>query len=118
MPGQPVEISWTLRGPVHRIGRFVICLEGREEATYRRGTSSYTDKETFFRMPLADTGRLPTLIECASSPRLLAGLIAELSDQPFDAESLWLRHRGNIRLALRSLYDMQFLLPVAFAVLP
>ncbi len=55
VPGQPVEVSWTLRGSVHRLQRFLIYLEGREEATYRRGTSNYTDKETFFRVPLADT---------------------------------------------------------------
>ncbi len=50
-------------------------------------------------------GRLPTLMECRSSPQLLAGLIAELTSHPFDADALWDRYRGNIRLALRSLYD-------------
>jgi hypothetical protein len=31
-----------------------IFLEGREEATYRRGTSNYTDREVFARLPVAE----------------------------------------------------------------
>jgi hypothetical protein len=35
--------------------RFQIALEGREEATYRRGTNTHTDKEVFARIQLTDT---------------------------------------------------------------
>jgi energy-coupling factor transporter ATP-binding protein EcfA2 len=55
-------------------------------------------------------GRLPTLIECRTSTDLLSALVAELlgvnaqavRDQAAD---LYSKHRGNIREALRELYD-------------
>ncbi len=57
-------------------------------------------------------GRLPTLLGCRPSPQLLAAVVADLlspgdslsSDQ---IESLHRRHCGNIREALRELYDWQ-----------
>ena len=56
-------------------------------------------------------GRLPTLIECRTSNVLLAELIGELlgvnSETVRDqAEDLFHKHRGNVREALRELYDM------------
>ncbi len=53
-PGESLEVSWTLAGSVHRLQRLRIFLEGREEATYRRGTSSYTDRHVFARLSLAE----------------------------------------------------------------
>ncbi len=52
-------------------------------------------------------GRLPTLHRCATSPALLRGLVAALGVTltPEAAESLHARHRGNLREALRELYD-------------
>ena len=55
-------------------------------------------------------GRLPTLIECRTSAGLLADLARQLTDQADDgvrvtAESLFRRHRGNLREALREWYD-------------
>jgi hypothetical protein len=45
--GDTVEIEWETPGNVDRVKGFTITLEGREEATYRRGTSTATDKSTF-----------------------------------------------------------------------
>jgi hypothetical protein len=45
--GDSVEVEWETSGNVDRIREFSIVLEGREEATYRRGTSTSTDKSTF-----------------------------------------------------------------------
>ncbi|HVE41949.1 MAG TPA: DUF3592 domain-containing protein [Planctomycetota bacterium] len=45
--GDSVEVEWETSGNVDRIRSFSIVLEGREEATYRRGTSTSTDKSTF-----------------------------------------------------------------------
>jgi hypothetical protein len=54
---------------------------------------------------------LPTLIECRTDLGLLRELVAELA--PADAplleprlDELFERHRGNIRLCLRELYDV------------
>ena len=55
-------------------------------------------------------GLLPTLVTCETSPRLLAGIISDLvSTTPSKvlpaACNLHRRHAGNIREALRELYD-------------
>jgi len=51
-------------------------------------------------------GLLPTLIHCRTSPELLNELIQELNGKNQDCQTLWHQHRGNIRHALRSLYDV------------
>jgi hypothetical protein len=57
-------------------------------------------------------GRLPTLCECVSTPELLAGIVSELlgggeADRLHPSPSdLFARHRGNLRDALRELYDV------------
>jgi len=53
------------------------------------------------------TGRLPVLHECTTSPALLGDLVASLGQSldPAEAVALHTRHRGNIREALRELYD-------------
>ena len=56
-------------------------------------------------------GRLPTLIECTTSPALLCDLVRELAPEnvPFlepTLENLFHRHDGNIRSCLRELYDV------------
>jgi energy-coupling factor transporter ATP-binding protein EcfA2 len=55
-------------------------------------------------------GLLPTLIECRTMPELLAGLVRDLlGDQAEELritpEELFLRHGGNLRDAMRELYD-------------
>ena len=57
MLGQTEELRWTITGRYDRIHRLVIRLKGHEEATYRRGTSTYTDKNTFFNAEVVDTTR-------------------------------------------------------------
>ncbi len=53
-PGKTLTATWEFRGSVHRLHRLRIFLEGREEATYQRGTSSYVDREVFARLLLAE----------------------------------------------------------------
>jgi len=53
-PGALVAVSWDFRGSVHRLSRLRIFLEGREEATYTRGTRTSTDRSVFARIPLVD----------------------------------------------------------------
>ena len=54
-------------------------------------------------------GRLPTLLETQTSPELLAGLVDQIlgagsAARPL-ASALFAKHRGNLREALRDLYD-------------
>ena len=53
-------------------------------------------------------GMLPTLVECETSPALLAEIVHTLHPPAGDADAVqWLftRHGGNVREALRDLYD-------------
>jgi uncharacterized protein DUF3592 len=59
-PGTPaagaiVVVEWRLSGRGGGVRRLCIVLEGREEARYRRGTSTYTDRNVFARVPVVDT---------------------------------------------------------------
>ena len=56
-------------------------------------------------------GRLPTLLGCATTPALLTEIVTELLGDPRSAAALQLdelyqRHAGNLRHALRELYDV------------
>lgn len=50
-------------------------------------------------------GLLPTLYECRTTPELLAEIVGELGAEP-PARDLLDRHGGNVRAALRELYDV------------
>lgn len=50
MLGGRLDLSWRLTGRTQALRRLRIFLEAREEATYRRGTSTYTDRKTFFKL--------------------------------------------------------------------
>jgi hypothetical protein len=56
------------------------------------------------------SGRFPTLIQSFTTPELLRGIVSELlAPQPLEpglgTHQLFQRHRGNLRAALRELYD-------------
>ncbi len=45
--GGEATLSWTFTGAVSRMTGLKVTLSGVEEAQYRRGTKTYTDRETF-----------------------------------------------------------------------
>jgi hypothetical protein len=49
-------------------------------------------------------GLLPTLHECRTTPELLKEIVSELGEE-IAVEELFARHAGNVRGALRELYD-------------
>jgi len=53
--GGMAYLQWHLTGRGGGVRRLRIVLEGREEAQYRRGTSTYTDRNVFARVTVADT---------------------------------------------------------------
>jgi len=53
--GGAAELQWSFTGHTNRIGQFTVTLRGIEEARYRRGTNTYTDKNTFYEMELYQT---------------------------------------------------------------
>ena len=57
--GSSCTLEWRLEGAARRISRLRIALEGREEATYRRGTDTQTDRQVFHRVELLDSPFAP-----------------------------------------------------------
>lgn len=50
-----LDVRWNFIGAVARIRRLRIVLEGREEARYRRGTNTSTDKSVFAQLTIAES---------------------------------------------------------------
>lgn len=59
--GETSDLSWTFSGRVQRIERLRILLEGTEEASYRRGTSTSTDRSVFAEVELAQASDLTSI---------------------------------------------------------
>ena len=55
--GETAFLQWRLGSAGRGVSRVRITLEGREEARYRRGTSNYTDKDTFLTLPVVDSAQ-------------------------------------------------------------
>ena len=53
--GGSADFSWTFKGSVSRLTSLRVVLEGSEEARYRRGTSTYTDRDVFARIPVYES---------------------------------------------------------------
>lgn len=53
--GGTLAVRWRFTGNVRRLARLAITLEAREEATYRRGTTTTTDRNVFAILPLIET---------------------------------------------------------------
>jgi hypothetical protein len=55
--GDTLDVRWEVKGQTSRIEKLRIYVEGREEVTCRRGTSSVTDKNVFATFELVNVGR-------------------------------------------------------------
>ena len=93
--------------------RDVLLFDGAEQMgrlawmTFKRRTK----KAAGLIITSHERGRLPTLIECQTSPELLHEIIIELTGDGGGArrgaaERLHAKHRGNLRDALREMYDV------------
>jgi hypothetical protein len=108
----------------------VICLDGAEQLTpfawalFKRRTRAARG----LLITSHRAGRLPTLIACATNPHLLEQIVARLLPAPPTADTrivsqpaptpppptprdLFLKHDGNLRDALREMYDWYAALP-------
>lgn len=92
--------------------RHVILLDGAEQLS-RLGWWRFSRAVRTARGLIVTThrpGLLPTLVDCATTPQLLATIIHDLTDdaelcRPDVVAPLFAQHRGNVRDALRDLYD-------------
>jgi hypothetical protein len=55
VPGSTAEVKWRFAGRYDRISHLRIHVEGREEATYTRGTDTRPDRSVFRHIDVADT---------------------------------------------------------------
>lgn len=94
--GGSAYLDWRFEGAARRIRRLTLSIEGREEATSRRGKSSRTERSTFARLALADT-EAPQEIACGSvTVRLPADLMHSFESEHHKV--VWtLKVRGEIR---------------------
>jgi hypothetical protein len=53
--GGSATLSWTFTGSVSRLTGMKVHLEGTEEARYRRGTRTYTDRDTFAKITVLES---------------------------------------------------------------
>jgi hypothetical protein len=93
--------------------RDFVCLDGAEQLDPLRWMLFrwHTRHAGGLLITSHRSGLLPTLIECTTSPSRLERIISQLAPQPSPvptptAAELFTRHRGNLRGALRELYDL------------
>ena len=102
--------EWAARAA--RLGpRDIVCLDGAEQLSASRWLSfRWQARRAGGLIVTSHTrGRLPLLIACTTSADLLEGIVRRLSPASAagapPAGELFQRHRGNLREALRELYD-------------
>lgn len=88
-----------------------ICLDGAEQLDWMRWMMFRwrTRRAGGVLVTSHRPGLLPTLIECTTSPELLDRIVSRLAPQMGGgrtAKDLFARHHGNLREALRELYDV------------
>ena len=94
--GDELRVDWSMKGRLAKLTRFSITLEGREEATYSRGTDRTTDTNVFATISLAN--QIPPNIADAGSSKVT---IPADTMHSFDAthnKVVWVvRVRGEVR---------------------
>ncbi len=61
--GRETEMNWRIMGNTRAIRHLAISLEGREEATYTRGTSRTTDRNIFMTIPICEAVSQREIVE-------------------------------------------------------
>ena len=69
-PGEAALLQWRIAGRAGRVTRLKIVLEGREEAVYRHGTNTRTDREVFATIPIIDTDQPMQIAQGTGSVRV------------------------------------------------
>lgn len=93
--GAELDLTWQFSGLTSRLNRVVIELRGREEATYRRGTTTTTDKNTFATIKIVETTD-PIEIESGSTTLQVPSSTMHSFDSGRNKVSWSLHIRGEI----------------------
>jgi len=71
--GGSVPFEWQLTGAASRVTKLTLTLTGREEARYRRGTDTHTDKHEFHSEVIAEATDAMSIQRGGGSIRIPAG---------------------------------------------
>jgi hypothetical protein len=94
--GGAVPFEWQLVGSASRVSHLTITLLAREEARYRRGTDTYTDKREFHREVLADISDTMSIEHGSGTIRIPASTMH--SFQASNNKIIWtIEVKGEIR---------------------
>lgn len=93
--GGEFQFTWVVTGRSGRLRKLRVVLEGREEATYRRGTDTSTDTKVFAEIPVFETGEREFLAQ--GSARVVVPPALMHTFDSGNNKILWrLRVRGEI----------------------
>lgn len=94
-------------------GKTVICVDGAEQLSFWqwRRLKQRSKQAAGLLITAHQAGMLPSLVQCKTTPELLANIVAQLVNEPSDqlrtiSNKLFEKHDGNVRDALRELYDL------------
>ncbi len=73
--GETLGVQWQFKGRVGTVRRLRLTLEGREEARYRAGKNTATDKSVFAALDVADTTEPNSIAEGQSEVNIPANLM-------------------------------------------
>jgi hypothetical protein len=94
-PGDELEVTWSIEGRIDKLRRFSIELEGREEATYRRGTTTSTDRQVFATIGVVE--QITPAINGGGSARVTIPAPTMHSFEAPNNKIVWvLRARGEV----------------------
>lgn len=99
-------------GLQHMTPQTVILFDGAEQLSFLDWLrfKQTSKKASGVLITSHRAGLLPTLLECRTSPQLLQEILHQIlgNDAGFwdvECEALWMRHKGDLRLCLREIYD-------------
>ena len=108
--GTAAALSWSFSGQTSRIDEFTVTLRGVEEAKYRKGTSTCTDRTTFYEMELYRTS---SANEIASGQ--VGFVVPPGTMHSFAAENNRILWSLDIHASIRGWPDVKESFPIAIA---
>jgi hypothetical protein len=93
--GGAVVVNWSFRGNASRIQKLTIFVQGQEAATYRRGTSTSTDRSIFEKIVAIETTE-PTDIAAGEATFTMPEFTAPSFDGPNNKITWQVKVHGEI----------------------
>jgi hypothetical protein len=96
-PGEELELSWQMQRGQIKPQELRITLQAREEATYRRGTDTVTDKNIFHKNEIVHTAKVAEIQSGQARIPIPANTMHSM--EATNNKIIWsLKVRGAVRL--------------------